>query len=267
MKVLITGSSGYIGSHLSYLLRDDCEVHGLDIRRPQIDIHKFYQKDIKNSININEEYDAVIHLAAKANVSESVRIPTEYYNTNVTGTLNVLQDITTKNFVFASTGTAETPQSPYGLSKRICEDIIRERSSNYTIFRFYNVIGSTVAKSSNPDALMYNLLKATETKEFTIFGYDYNTFDGTCLRDYVHVMEICSALKAAIYKPSNQVESLGHGRGHSVIQIVELFKTINNVEFEVKYAPRRDGDLASNVLDNPSSYMENLYTIEDTLRI
>ena len=115
--------------------------------------------------------------------------------------------------------------------------------------------------------LMYNLIKAKTSKEFTIFGDDYNTSDGTCVRDYVHVNEICDSLSQAIEKPSNQIECLGHGVGRTVVDIVNMFKEVNNINFEVKVGPRRKGDIESSVLENVSPYMRNLYTMKELLKV
>ena len=272
-KVLITGNSGYIGSHLSKMLADSYEVYGLDINLPQTDCLKdWYNIDIRKLFTIDQEFDAVIHLAALVNVGESEQIPIQYYITNLNGTMNVLNKIKTKNFIFASTGAAQDCGSAYGISKRAAEDVVREyctvhNPKDYTIFRFYNVIGSDGFAPTNPDGLMYNLMKAPTTGEFTIFGTDYGTSDGTCVRDYVHVNEICDALSSAIEKPSNQIECLGHGVGHSVREIVEMFKKVNNVDFTINTGPRRKGDLAVSVLDNVSPYMKELYSLEELLKV
>jgi UDP-glucose 4-epimerase len=115
---------------------------------------------------------------------------------------------------------------------------------------------------------MYNLMKARETGEFTVFGDDYEeSTDGTCVRDYVHVNEICDALKQAIEQPSNQIESLGHGVGYTVNEIVSLFQKVNDVDFEVTYGPKRKGDIPSSVLEDVSPYMKNLYTMEELLKV
>ncbi len=273
-KVLITGNSGYIGSHLSKMLMNTMkyEVHGLDIHDPQYTLNRFYSQDINRQFSLDEEFDAVIHLAALVNVSESERMPIQYYITNLNGTMNVINKVKTKNFIFASTGAAQDCESAYGISKRAAEDVVREyctvhNPKDYTIFRFYNVIGSDGFAPTNPDGLMYNLMKAKETGEFTIFGTDINSYDGTCVRDYVHVNEICDALCSAIENPSNQIECLGHGVGHSVRDIVNLYKKVNNVDFEVKHGPRRKGDLAVSVLDNVSPYMKELYSLEELLKV
>lgn len=272
-KVLITGSSGYIGSHLVKMLEKEYEVYGLDVRSPQVEMERFMQVNINQQFNIEEEFDCVIHLAALVNVGESEQKPISYYITNLNGTMNVVNKIKTKNFIFASTGTAQDCASAYGISKRAAEDVVREfctvhRETPYTIFRFYNVIGSTVVAPTNPDGLMYNLNKARKTGEFTVFGNDYDVSpDGTCVRDYVHVNEICDALKQAIEKPSNSVESLGHGVGYTVNEILGKFMKVNDCDFRVKYGPRRKGDIASSVLEDVSPYMRSLYTIEELLKV
>jgi UDP-glucose 4-epimerase len=275
-KVLITGSSGYIGSHLCKMLEGQYEIHGLDINDPIVTVDKFYKVDINRLFTIPDQtdpYDAVIHLAALVNVGESEQIPIMYYITNMNGTMNVLNKVPTNNFIFASTGAAALCESAYGISKRAAEDCVVEyctqrKPTQFTMFRFYNVIGSSYGiKPTNPDGLMFNLMKAQDRKEFTIFGNDYNTPDGTCVRDYVHVLEICNALKTAIEEPANGLENLGHGVGTTVNAMVELFKQVNNVDFQVKYGPRRKGDAAVSVLDNPSTYMKHLYELKDLLKI
>jgi UDP-glucose 4-epimerase len=276
-KVMITGCSGYIGSHLCKLLEGKYEVHGLDLHDPIVPINKFYKVDINRLFTIPDQtdpYDAVIHLAALVNVGESEKMPIMYYITNLNGTMNVLNKIPTKNFIFASTGAAALCESAYGISKRAAEDCITEfytrhrEGIDYTMFRFYNVIGSSYGiKPTNPDGLMYNLMNAKDRGEFTIYGNDYNTPDGTCIRDYVHVMEICNALELAVEKPANGLENLGHGIGKTVKDMVELYKIVNNVDFTVKYGPRRKGDAAVSVLDNPSTYMKHLYDLKDLLKV
>jgi UDP-glucose 4-epimerase len=272
-KILITGNSGYIGSHLTKMLQGEYEIHGLDLEPNKIDVDKQHIIDIRRLFELHYEYDAVIHLAALVNVGESELKPLSYYITNLNGTMNVLSKIKTKNFIFASTGAAVNCESAYGISKRAAEDVVREyctqhKITPYTIFRFYNVIGSDGFAPTNHDGLMYNLLKAKETGEFTIFGNDYElSSDGTCVRDYVHVNEICDALRTAIEKPSNQVESLGHGVGYTVSEIAGKFMEVNNCDFKVRYGPRRKGDIASSVLEEVSPYMKNLYTMEELLKV
>jgi len=274
-KVLITGSSGYIGSHLCKMLKGKYEVHGLDIYDPIVPIDKFFPIDINRpfaSTEYDAEYDAVIHLAALVNVGMSEKMPIMYYITNLNGTMNVLNKIPTKNFIFASTGQASLCVSPYSISKRAAEDCVVEyctnrNPKNYTMFRFYNVVGIDGINPTNPDGLLSALIRAKETGEFTIFGDDYDTPDGTCLRDYVHVNEICHALMTAIEQPANGLENLGHGEGKSVKEMVETFKSVNNVDFNVVIGPRKKGDPAVSVLSAPGKYMKHLYKFEDLLKI
>ena len=272
MKILITGNSGYIGSHLSKLLAPDHELYGLDLKPAQVEVYH-YLRDIRSkSLAVDTEFDVVIHLAALVNVGESVHEPLEYYGTNLMGTMNVLYNIKMKNFILASTGAAAGCESPYGVSKRAAEDCVKqfceETNTPFTIFRFYNVIGSDGFEPTNPDGLMYNLMQGPKTGQFTIFGDDYDTKDGTCVRDYVHVMEICNAIKTAITKPSGRIESLGHGVGYTVAEMVKLFREVNgikNIDMLTKIGPRRAGDLPVSVLDEVSPYMEKLYTMEELL--
>ncbi len=271
-KILITGSSGYIGSHLCKLIENDYEIYGLDIRPPQVEIDNFYNIDITKHFDIEGTvYDAVIHLAALVNVGESERRPIAYYVTNLNGTMNVINRIKTKNFIFASTGAAQDCKSAYGVSKRAAEDVVRSYTKmagmDYTIFRFYNVIGTSIVQPTNPDGLFYKLIEAKTTGEFTINGTDYNTTDGTCVRDYVHVDEICNALKLAIEKAANKTECLGHGVGYTVKEMANIFQRVNDCDFDIKKGPRRDGDIEYYVLEDVSPYMKQLYTIDDLLRI
>ena len=270
-KVLITGNSGYIGSHLTKLLSKNYHVYGLDENKNTVPVVEHFLEDVCNIKPINIEFDTVIHLAALVNVNESERNPIDYYHVNLNGTLKVLHHTKFKNFIFASTGAAENCHSPYGISKRAAEDCVRqffkEIDITYTIFRFYNVIGADGFAPTNPDGLMHNLIKAKNTGKFTIFGNDYNTADGTCIRDYVHVNEVCDAIQTAINRPANNLENLGHGVGYSVQQIVDLFSSVNDVTIDVAYGDRRSGDLEKSVLDKPSTYMKNMYTIKELLKI
>jgi UDP-glucose 4-epimerase len=274
-KILITGNSGYIGSHLSQILVKDSnlEIHGLDKDDPVIKVTQFYSQNITENAdwNIEQKYDCVIHLAAEVSVGQSVVDPILYYLTNTTGTLNVLKKIKTKNFIFASTGAAAGMESPYGISKKSAEEIVnqycRENNIPYTIFRFYNVVGSDGILPTNTDGLMWNLINAKTLGKFNLFGDDYNTKDGSCVRDYTHVNEICYAVIQGIDGPTNQIENLGHGVGTTVKEMIEIFKNINNCSFETVICPRRIGDLEASVLPNPSKYMKHLYSINDLLKL
>lgn len=284
--ILVTGSSGYIGQHLIKLLKKSgYAVYGID-NQPRLNDYlvpkKFMNFDIRYEMvnwlfTLNDwpdEFDTVIHLAALVRVNESVLNPSDYYITNINGTINVLDDIKYKNFIFASTGAAENPVSPYALSKRCAEDVVEryciENEKTFTTFRFYNVMGSDGTNPTNTDGLLYNLMKAKETGEFKIFGNDYNTPDGTAIRDYVHVNDICRSIVMAIEKPANGLENLGTGVGHTVHQIADTFFKVNkgsDLGVKTIYLPRRNGDPEKMVLDNVSQYMIQSYTLDELVKI
>ena len=277
MKILITGNSGYIGSHLTQLLnkRSDLELYGLDRNTPLLPVKEHSQNNITMPGYFlwprDFEFDCIIHLAAEVAVGRSVTNPIMYYQTNTLGTLRILQDLKCKRFVHASTGSAGPMNNPYGISKRASEEIVdqycREHDIPFTTFRFYNVAGSDGIKPTNPDGLMWNLMNAQRTGVFNLFGDDYNTEDGSAVRDYTHVNEICNALEQAIDRSTNQIENLGHGKGTTVKQMIALYKKVNNCEFDVNVCQRRAGDLEKSVLDYPSSYMTQMYSIDEILKV
>jgi len=271
-KILITGSSGYIGRHLLDVLPNYYTV-GLDrIFKPQ-SADKFIQQDILEGKCVEGEFDSVVHLAGLVNVGDSMKWPMRYYETNVAGTLKMLENVDYKHFVFASTGAAENPTSPYALSKRATEDMVRQycelNGKSCTIFRFYNVIGSAGYESTNMDGLMFNLIKAMETGEFNVYGNDYDTYDGTALRDYIHVSEVCNAIKEClpIHFQHDTIHNLATGSGYSVMQMIEYFKEVNKCDFKINILPRRPGDLARSVLGEVSPYMKEMYRIDEKLKV
>jgi UDP-glucose 4-epimerase len=277
-RVLITGHKGYIGQHLWKLIQDtrpDIELTGIDNRSGGAEYGNINSNNNRAWPLFYIKYDAVIHLAALVRVGESVNDPIGYYETNVNGTLKMLGvlDSYETNFIFASTGAAQDPVSPYALSKRMAETLVKQKvkfyhnTSDYTIFRFYNVIGTEGFPPTNPEGLMLNLMKAKETGKFNLFGNDYNTKDGTCVREYVHVMDICRAIVKAIDKPANGIENLAYGDPRTTKEIVDIFTKVNEVDLMIDYAPRRKGDLEACYLKNPSPYMERNYTYEQMLKI
>lgn len=265
-KVLITGHLGYIGQHLWQMIqltRPDIKLYGLDLKATGM-----AHADVRNIYKIDGEYfHTIIHLAALVRVGESVKKPTEYYDTNVNGTVNMLEKIPHHNFIFASTGAASNPNSPYGFSKRIAEDIVKEKAYDYTIFRFYNVIGTDGFAATNPDGLFYNL-QNNQDGIYNIYGGDYNTKDCTCVREYVHVNDICAAIIKAIDEPSQGIENLAYGDTRTVKEIVEIFCDVNGYDKpQIKYLPRRPGDLEACYLEKPSKYMVQNYSYEEMLKL
>jgi UDP-glucose 4-epimerase len=263
-KVLITGHKGYIGQHLWKMIeqtRPDIELTGLDIAS----IHSNEWHDIRNPIKCATEFHTIIHLAALVRVGESVKNPTDYYQTNIDGTINMLKQIRHHNFIFASTGAASNPDSPYGFSKRVAEDIVKELSYDYTIFRFYNVVGTDGFPPTNPEGILLNLLSASK-KGFNLYGDEYNTKDGTCVREYVHVNDICAAIIKAIDEPANSIENLAYGDTRTVKEIIDIYKKVNKTNFKVNVLPRRPGDLEACYLEKPSKYMVQNYSYEEMLK-
>jgi len=275
-KVLVTGSEGYIGKHLCRLLeKRGFEIYKLDKHFEDRGAHTFEvdlrkPQDIRKNKLHEYEFDAIIHLAALVQVGESVEYPTAYYNTNINGTNWLRNIVPHKKFIFASTGAASGMASPYAISKKVAEDMLIEQEPNCTIFRFYNVIGSEGFEPTNPDGLFYNLIQSLETRRMTIYGNDYDTVDGTAIREYVHVMDICRALMKAIMEPSvNRIENLAYGDTRTVKEIVQTFYKVNDIPEDgitVEYAPKRDGDLEACYLEDPSPFMIRNYSYEEMLK-
>lgn len=275
-KILITGASGYIGSILyQHLIQytDKYDVYCTDVVRTNYPC-RFIFHDIRHELkpymltmdDLPNEFDVIIHLAAKIRVSESVMHPTEYYDVNINGTNNILEyykKYSSGRFIFASTGAAfNNLNSPYAISKKVSEDIIQEQLNDYTIFRFFNVMGTSYGVNpTNPDGLLTSLIEAKNTGVF----YQY----GDCTRDFIHVNDICQSIIKAIDLDygTNSIEHLGTGVGHTVSEVVDIFKHVNQCDFVVKYCPPRPGDIPVSVLDKISPLCENTYNITDMMYI
>ena len=263
MKVAITGSSGYIGSTLvRKLRRTNHELHLFDIE--DWDIRK--NPTIKLSPHICKSFDVVVHLAALVKVGESVKNPWEYYDTNINGTQKVITQFQGAKFIFASTGAAFDPTSPYAKSKVAAEDLIKNYCKEYTIFRFFNVGGG---KPSNPEGLYAATINACKSGVFTIYGNDYNTKDGTCVRDYVHVSDLCDAIIKAINDPAanSEYEPLGSGKSYTVLEYVKTFLKENGPRFQIEFGQRRDGDNESSEVPFMSRFMSPKKTLKDIVKL
>lgn len=282
-RILVTGSNGYIGHNLIKSLQTKmCWVTGMDrYNRTGKLGDEFVHQNILDTAPLNDEYgteyDTVVHLAALVQVGMSDKAMMDYYRTNVVGTMNMLERIDYKNFIFASTCQASAHHT-YGSTKSIAEKIVRDyctlNNKKYTIFRFGNVVGGE--HLTNTDGLMYNLIKAKETGVFTLYGDDYNTADGTALRDYVHVHEVVHAISKAIDRPScvpyaevqPYFEYLGRAQPVSVMECIKAFKKVNNCDFEIVVKPKRMGDIGASQLYPVSPYMpQNIYTIEGLMKV
>ena len=285
LKVLITGVQGYIGSTLAREIQrnhlDTICVHGLDItesiNQSQRYVERYFTADVRNEWSLGmktlPEYDCVVHLAGLISVAESMNKPSEYALTNVNGTINVLKWFRPLNFIFASTAGAFNPISPYAQSKILSESIIRELGHEYTIFRFFNVAGSDGTNQQIGEST-HIIRIAAETaaskREFmSLYGTDYDTIDGTCVRDYIHVSDLVDSIIKAIYNPKNtEYECLGNGRGFTNREVIDTMKRVSGNDFKVVETSRRAGDPAVLVLkpDQVSSLVDSKYDLEDMCR-
>lgn len=283
-NILVTGGAGYIGAHACKVLRDagytpvtfDNLSTGWE---DAVKFGPFHNGDLLNRADIDrafEEYapDAVMHFAAFSQVGEAMKLPGKYWRNNVIGALNLIESAVThdcKNFVFSSTCATygeqdgveldeDCPQEPlnaYGASKKAIEDMLVDFAAsdglNHVIFRYFNVAGADpdaeVGEFHQPEThLVPVILDAIDGKRdaITVFGEDYDTPDGTCIRDYVHVMDLVDAhvagLKWLEAGKGNRVFNLGTGSGFSVREVIEHSKVVTNREVPWTMGQRRGGD-------------------------
>lgn len=294
-NILLTGGAGYIGSHVSELLLkkgykitilDNLSTGSKKLLPPRVTFKKIdiCDKKLMEKIFKKNSFDAVIHLAASLSVTESQKNPKKYYLNNIFGTQNLLDlciEYKVKKFIFSSTcavyGSVEgavkenhkkKPESYYGKTKHICEELIQNYSKNYNldyvILRYFNVIGaSNSGKRGQLDSqgLFKSITKTLKVKknEVTIFGNDYNTRDGTCIRDYIDVNDLSDlhfqSLKTK--KAKNKIINCGYNKGYTVKEIVGLFSTILNKKIKIKYSRRRAGDVVAIYSNN--RYMKTIF--------
>lgn len=287
MHILVTGGAGYIGSHATRMLLDlGYQVTVIDnLSTGYIDaVDKratFYEEDIHHTENLTtilrkEQIDVVIHFAAFSLVGESMTKPLKYYENNVSGTASLLKsmvDAKVKNIVFSSTAAVygdqkvmpiteeilPNPTNTYGATKLAMEEMMKWTSIahniNYVSLRYFNVAGahhsSEIGESHNPETHLIPIILQVPLKErdaISIFGTDYDTFDGTCIRDYIHIEDLIDAhIKAMIYLVNggkSDVFNLGSGSGYSVRQIIEAAEFVTNQTIKTKEEAKRAGDPA-----------------------
>ena len=276
MKVLVTGASGYIGSHVCKLLKE----HGHTVFGWDTEIHSetndvlaycdYYDKvDITGNHVPFDIYDAAVHLAGRSVVPDSLREPTEYYRVNVMGTANLLDRVETPHVLFASTSSAWEMASPYARSKVAAEDVIKEKANGYTIFRFFNVSGTDGhnRQLGVPTHLIRvaAMVAAEKLPNIKIFGTDYDTRDGTCIRDYIHVVDLASAIVNGVERgPANTpYECLGSNVGYSVREVISTMEQVTGKKLNIVEAGRRAGDAVASVVDNLSDLVTLEKSIED----
>lgn len=279
MNIVVTGSAGYIGGQTALLLKDAGHtVYGIDRRQPPqhllgvVDNFLFqdFSSDVALSWIINKQPDAIIHCAGTSLVGPSVTDPAEYYNNNVAKTLKLL-DIVRKSlprtrFVFSSSAATYgepvmipcsevdpcEPVSPYGESKLMIDQILESYHQAYKLdyvsFRYFNACGADPQgrHGQEPGAthVIAKLLEATrDGGTFKIYGVDYPTVDGTCVRDYVHVEDIARAHALCLYhKIPAGVYNLGSNSGTTVKQVVERVWAITSRRSEIQFGAARAGD-------------------------
>ena len=280
-KILITGGAGYIGAHvIRELIKqgyDDITVIDENLSRSPNDVRGLVKE--AHDFNIlspdgiavlsSNDFDAIIHLAALISVEESIRDPSRYMRNNLLSTYEVINAVETINawygikphLIFASTGTAFCPENAYAHSKVACEDEITDRLRDdpaYTIFRFYNVSGMDdgIFPTGEATHIIRRAAMAAAGKlpHLSIMGDDWDTPDGTAVRDYIHVKDLAAAIvKAVEVGPSNTpYECLGTGTGYSVLDVVTSMKRVTGVDFRVIMEGRRAGDVGSMIC--PSQY-------------
>lgn len=292
MSVLVTGGAGYIGSHMVHELRDMGQrlvvldnlstghrwaIPG-DVPLVEGDIG-----DEKHVLSIIDEYgvNAIIHFAGSIVVPDSVTDPLGYYHNNTVKSRTLMAcalECNVKHFIFSSTAAVYgmpgispigeknkmAPISPYGSSKMMTEIMLRDTAAahdfNYVALRYFNVAGADPmgrCGQSTPDAT--HLIKVAaqaalgQRSSLDVYGTDYPTPDGTCIRDYIHVSDLAKAHSAALSYlrdgGASQVLNCGYGRGFSVLEVIEAVKKISGVDFKVRMTDRRAGDPDNLVAD------------------
>jgi len=291
MKILVVGGAGYIGSHMvKQLAQSGHDVLTLDNLsygyRDAVKYGEFVEGDLGDSLILDAIFkagniDAVMHFAGFIQVGESVLKPAMYYHNNVVNTHTLLDAMLrhkVKNFIFSSTAAIfgepdytpidekhpKQPINPYGHSKLMIEQILEDYDTAYglrsTCLRYFNAAGADpdgeLGERHVPEThLIPLILQAASGRraDIKVFGDDYTTDDGTCVRDYIHINDLCEAHSLALQKMINSDQSarynLGNGQGFSVKQVIDVAREVSGKEFKVTVEPRRAGDPAVLVAD------------------
>lgn len=251
MRVLVTGASGYIGSHTCAALKEaGHEVIALDNKVSTNDVpyNQLLIRDVTVQYIDRIFYDTVVHLASLISVEESTLKPSLYVKNNIQGTYKTLLNYKFNNFIFASTAAAFNPISPYAQTKLVCESLVKEMAPNYTIFRFFNVAGSDGVRGQiGPSTHLIRIAAETAAGKrgsMVVYGDEWATRDGTCVRDYIHVQDLVDGIVKAVNDPQNtDYECVGTGNGYTVSEVIETMKRVTGVDFNVLVGPNRSGDV------------------------
>ncbi len=284
MKILVTGGAGYIGSHMVRLLANlgHTVVTFDDLStgfRNAVLGGEFVQGSLYDKVALGRlfslhQFDVTVHFAGSIAVGESMCNPAKYYQNNVICTLNLLDAMRmhrVNKLVFSSTAAIfgmphyipidedhpQSPINPYGMTKWVSELILHDYDSAYGLhsvaLRYFNAAGASpdavIGERHNPETHLIPLaLRAAKGQlpELTVFGTDYDTPDGTCIRDYIHIMDLCDAHLLAIQHLTDGGESraynLGNGIGYSVKEVIQMVEHVTSMKVPVQFGSRRAGD-------------------------
>lgn len=291
LNILVVGGAGYIGSHMVKHLLDaghqavtlDSLVNG---HRDAVLGGSFIHADLASRNQLTDvfqthRFDCVMHFASFIQVGESVRDPAKYYRNNVANTQNLLDAMVehgVRNFIFSSTAAIfgeprhtpideahpKVPINPYGRGKLMVEDMLADYDRAYGLksvcLRYFNAAGAhpdgLLGERHDPETHLIPLVLQTASGRraaISVFGDDYATPDGTCIRDYIHVMDLCQAHLLAVQRlldgDTSDAYNLGNGAGFSIIEVIESARRITGRKITVDYASRREGDPAILVAD------------------
>ncbi len=292
MKILVVGGAGYIGSHMvKSLAHEGHEVVVFDSLctgyRDAVCYGRLVEGDLDNRETLDalfgaEKFDGVMHFASFIQVGESVVEPAKYYRNNVANTQNLLDamvDHNVKRFIFSSTAAIfgepeyvpidekhpKRPLNPYGRSKLMVEEMLADYDRAYSLksvcLRYFNAAGADpdgeLGERHVPETHLIPLVLQAASGErdlITLFGTDYDTPDGTCLRDYIHVSDLCDAhllaLESLVDGQESSAYNLGNGNGYSVREVIEVARKVTQRPIEVSESARRPGDPARLVADS-----------------
>lgn len=291
-NILVTGGAGYIGSFMTKRLLDEgfsvtvidnLERGHKDLvdERAQMEVGNLLDRQFLASIFQRQQFDAVMHFAGYIAVHESMEHPDEYFRNNTFGSFTLMEQMrifNVKRIIFSSTagvyGTPKqvpipedhpkNPESPYGESKLLVEHGLawykRMFDINFMALRYFNAAGAALDNSIGENHpvethLIPNIIKSIQLKQpFILYGKDYSTEDGTCVRDYIHVIDLVEAHLLALKKlestPGEFYYNVGTGKGYSNLQVVEAVKRISGKDVQVNIEKRRLGDPEKLVADN-----------------